>query len=83
MSNHTAERERLKRRLGLLSKDLSKKLRKYRDNISKPSAVDSRGVEMIVVYSNKGNCVEAADVVGLCHGFLDEHNVPSDNSTGI
>ena len=81
MSNHAAERERLKRRLSLLSKDLSKKLRKYRHDISKPSAVERRGVEIVVVYSNKGNSVEAADILGLCHEFLDQHHIPADIET--
>jgi hypothetical protein len=78
MYNHTAERERLKRRLSITPKEISKQLRNYRTKISTESAVEARGVGKVTVYSNKGSYAEGEDVLPLCHAFLDRHNVPID-----
>ena len=81
MDNHTSERQRFNRRLRLIPKELSKKLRNYRQSISSEAAIDRRGVGKVVVYSNKGSYDEGEDVLRLCHEFLDQHHIPADIET--
>jgi hypothetical protein len=81
MTDHTTERARLNRRLGLLPKELSKKLRNYRQSISSEAAIDRRGVGKVVIYSNRGSYTEGEDILHLCHEFLDQHRIPADIET--
>lgn len=66
-----AERERLNRRLSRLTKEQARELRRYRHAISRTHAVESRGKGMVLVKGKHGDFFEGADVVTLCHAFID------------
>lgn len=72
------ERDRLNRRIRILPKELARQLKHYRNRISTPGAIKRR--EVAYVYVPKGNSgfFEGADVVALCHSFLDNHQIPQD-----
>lgn len=75
------ERDRLNRRIRILPKEISVKLKKNRERWGRQRAVESRGAKMIYVhYSDGGGFAEAHDLVALCHEFLDTFNVPADPS---
>lgn len=80
MLPNSEERQRFNRRLRLLDKSLSSELKGYRQRISKPAAVEKRGVGTIFVPSGTSGFLEGADVIQLCHQFLDEHGVPHDTT---
>jgi hypothetical protein len=74
MSLHE-ERQRLNRRIRLLSKDLGAELRKFRTRISKQRAVEERGAACVYVPAGRTGYMEGEDVVPLCHAFLDEKGI--------
>lgn len=69
------ERERLNRRIAQLNKQQSKRLRKYRHQISKPPAVEARGVAVNLVMTSHGVSLEAEDILPLCHRLLDDWQI--------
>ena len=74
------ERDRLNRRIRILPKELARQLKHYRNRISTRKAVESRGGHYVFVPKGNSGFVEGADVVSLCHSYLDQHNVPENPS---
>lgn len=75
------ERDRLNRRIRELPKEKARLLKNYRQHISAEQNVRKRRVAMTFVpRQNKPGFFEAADVIPLCHEFLDKLAVPADST---
>lgn len=82
MSFHDRERARLNRRIRILPKPIARDLKNYRQHISSPTSVRKRDVAMVFVpKDNRTGFFEAADVIELCHKFLDERQVSEEYPT--
>lgn len=80
------ERARLNRRIRILPKDVARELKYYRQRISSKTAIEERDVAMTFVPKGTSGFFEGADVVELCHKFLDDRgieiNPPEPNHRG-
>lgn len=77
MTINDQERSRLNNRIRIIDKSLARDLKHHRNRVSKQGAVERRGVPMVFVPRGDSGFFEGADVVELCHKFLDEHQVPA------
>ena len=71
------ERDRLNRRIRILPKELARQLKHYRNRISRHAAVEQRGSAFVFVPKGSSGFMEGADVVSLCHQFLDQRQIPT------
>lgn len=76
----TEERDRLQRRIKVADQDTRRQLKHYRNRIVRPKAVEARGVDFAYVKYNGRSFFEPADTLELCHQFLDEQGVSSENN---
>lgn len=77
MNTLAQERARLNQRIRILPKTVARELKAYRQKISSIGAVNRRGASMVFVPRGNSGFMEGADVIPLCHQFLDARNIES------